>query len=179
MAAKKKNWKNLCFKYSEVTNETSLFPDGCDARLFLFSKFSLQQQLIAFSLIKGHIFLTFVDMYDHAFLIFTLIFLFDVLLIVPPTITYRTPSPVVINESESTTLACVVRGNPFPAITWRNESGIIQRGYSWQYLTNYTIGSATKDHAGIYTCTANFNASGVGSFSTAYNVSVIVRRKLR
>ena len=100
------------------------------------------------------------------------------LLTVPPTIISRSSTPVVVNESDSTTLVCVVRGNPTPITTWRNESGIVQIEYSWT-KSNYTILSATKDHAGTYTCTAKVAAPGLGSFSTYYTVSVIVRRKLR
>jgi len=92
---------------------------------------------------------------------------------VKPKITLRSSSPVVVNESEATTLVCRASGNPWLYISWRKESAkFVQEG------CNYTIATATKDHAGTYTCTATIDAPGLGSFSTNYTVSVIVRRKL-
>ena len=97
-------------------------------------------------------------------------FLFDVLITVKPTITLRSSSPVVVNESDATSLVCVARGRPQPTVIWRHESAIVQRKSS-DDNTNYVISSATKDHAGTYTCTARVTTPGIGSFSTEYTVS--------
>ena len=101
---------------------------------------------------------------------------FYVLLTDKPTITLRSSSPLVVNESDATSMVCVARGRPRPTVIWRYKSAIIQQR---SYMTNYIISPVTKDHAGNYTCVAEFKAPPLGSFSTEYAVSVIVQCKSR
>ena len=70
-------------------------------------------------------------------------------------------------------LLCVATGNPKPTITW-NKGSLVKQQTS---ITNYTISSAAKEDAGIYTCTARVTGTGLSLQPDNYLVTVIVRCK--
>ena len=72
-----------------------------------------------------------------------------------------------------TMLLCVATGNPKPTITWTKGSLVKQQ----TSITNYTISSAAKEDAGIYTCTARVTGTGLSLQPDNYQVTVIVRCK--
>ena len=111
---------------------------------------------------------------------------FDVLLTVKPTVIIRPPSPVELNEGDSTTFVCEASGFPylsiafvrrnagFPAIWSHRLWGIRRRS-----LTLPINSANNKDHAGRYTCTVEVSSpGGLSPISANYTIDVRVRCKL-
>ena len=71
------------------------------------------------------------------------------------------------------TLLCVATGNPKPTITWTKGSSVKQQ----TSITNFTISSAAKEDAGLYTCTARVTVPDLSVPSDNYQVTVTVRCK--
>jgi len=95
----------------------------------------------------------------------------ELVVVVPPSITLRSQSPVTLDEGQTRTLLCVANGNPKPSYTWRKDSSIIQQTSD----SSFIITSTNKDHRGTYTCTAQVSAPGLSINPAQYSVHVIVR----
>lgn len=95
-----------------------------------------------------------------------------------PTITLRPSSPVVINEGSATTLRCDAIRSPHQTLVWIKNSTILSRTIFTTGSVSYTITSATKDHAGVYTCKVITPPGLPAQYNTSYNVTVKVRCKL-
>ena len=65
-------------------------------------------------------------------------------------------------------------GNPKPLITWYRGNVKVQEDAG---NSNYTISSATKNHAGRYKCVAAVTAPGLSLNTAEYTVDVTVRCK--
>ncbi|XP_078351543.1 fibroblast growth factor receptor 3-like isoform X2 [Oculina patagonica] len=101
--------------------------------------------------------------------------LVELIVVVGPQITLRTSGPAItIDEGNTRTLLCVASGNPKPNITWYRDNVKVQEDPN---NSNYTITSATRNHAGTYRCEAVVTAPGLSINPAEYTVAVTVRFK--
>ncbi|XP_078351544.1 uncharacterized protein LOC144636256 isoform X3 [Oculina patagonica] len=99
--------------------------------------------------------------------------LVELIVVVGPQITLRTSGPAItIDEGNTRTLLCVASGNPKPNITWYRDNVKVQEDPN---NSNYTITSATRNHAGTYRCEAVVTAPGLSINPAEYTVAVTVR----
>ncbi|XP_078379822.1 hemicentin-2-like isoform X2 [Oculina patagonica] len=98
----------------------------------------------------------------------------ELVVVVAPQITLGPTEPITVDEGNSRTLLCVASGNPKPKITWYRGSTKVQEDPN---NSNYTITSATRNHAGTYTCEAVVTAPGLSINHAEYTVAVTVRFK--
>ncbi|XP_078379844.1 hemicentin-1-like [Oculina patagonica] len=96
----------------------------------------------------------------------------ELIVVVAPQITVITTGPITVDEGNSGTLLCVASGNPKPLITWYRGSTKVQEDPN---NSNYTITSATRNHAGTYRCEAVVTAPGLNINPAEYTVAVTVR----
>lgn len=95
-----------------------------------------------------------------------------------PIITLRSHSPVEVDEGNATTLLCGAILSRFQTLEWTKRSTILHRSYGAAYNLSYTITSATKDDAGVYTCKVFPGLGQPAQYITSYNVTLKVRCKL-
>ncbi|XP_078379865.1 protein turtle homolog B-like isoform X3 [Oculina patagonica] len=99
----------------------------------------------------------------------------ELIVVVGPQITLRTSGPAItIDEGNTRTLLCVATGNPKPLITWYRGSTKVQQDPN---NSNYTITSATRNHAGTYRCEAVVTAPGLIVNPAEHTFAVTVRFK--
>lgn len=84
----------------------------------------------------------------------------------------------MVDEGQTTTLQCDAIHSHLQTLAWIKNSIILRQMNLTTYNLSYTIISATKDHAGIYTCKVIAAPGLPEQYSTSYNVTVKVRCKL-
>ena len=67
-----------------------------------------------------------------------------------------------VNEGSSTTLECIVRGNPTPTVTWTKEGKVIGHG------PRLVLVNLNQSSGGQYTCTADNGIPQLNPRSTAH-----------
>ena len=67
-----------------------------------------------------------------------------------------------VNEGSSTTLECIVRGNPTPTVTWTKEGKVIGHG------PRLVLVNLNQSSGGQYTCTAGNGIPQLNPRSTAH-----------
>ncbi len=67
-----------------------------------------------------------------------------------------------VNEGSSTTLECIVRGNPTPTVTWTKEGKVIGHG------PRLVLVNLNQSSGGAYTCTADTGIPQLNPRSTAH-----------